>query len=199
MRSVPYWTFPEIADKTAETQHGKEWRAFTEYYLEKLVADFWLDHLPAVFQYTGSTEPPPVGRELVWGRLGPLTPRAFRRGVPTVEWKKLAAAKSGDYGYGLSNPGLRNTFFALLSLREDDACSWIDQQQAPKRRVGRPTQYDWDSFWREVVRVSHTPDGLPDKQAALEKAMLEWCELNWGRQPAESAVRDKLSRLDFYS
>jgi len=193
------WSFAKIADTTAQDKDRDHWRSISDDYLGALAGDFWRGQFRTVFHHPAGTrtkKPDTITREVVWRLLGPAKPPAFD-GIPVDRfpiWEDLAKAKPEDYGVGL-----RNTILAQLLLREDDARNWIAQHETPKLRVGRPTQYNWDGFWREVVRVANTPDGLPDKQTALETAMLEWCDSTWGRQPAESTVRDKLSRLDCYS
>ena len=66
---------------------------------------------------------------------------------------------------------------------------------APKNKGGRPREYDWDAFMIEIIRVANSPDGLPDTQAELIRDMLQWCENNWGKQPADSYVRSKISLI----
>lgn len=65
----------------------------------------------------------------------------------------------------------------------------------PKNRGGRPPKWDWDAFNAEVVRIANTPDGLPERRSDLMHKMLDWCSEHWGDAPAESVVRDRLSRL----
>ena len=89
-------------------------------------------------------------------------------------------------------------------MSESDAGDWV-QEKKPlgwtaegaklTERRGRKPAYDWDSFWRKVDQVTQPPDGLPEKQADLEKIMLAWCSENWDKEPAVSTVRQRLSRL----
>ena len=69
------------------------------------------------------------------------------------------------------------------------------REPPPQRPRGRPTKFDWDAFHRKIVLIANTPDGLPEKQADLEKMMLQWCENTWGKQPGQSTVREKLSPI----
>jgi hypothetical protein len=63
-----------------------------------------------------------------------------------------------------------------------------------KDRGGRPTQYDWDSFWIEIVKIAHNePDGIPDR-ADLKARIFEFIS-DWDEEPSESAIKDKLARL----
>lgn len=66
---------------------------------------------------------------------------------------------------------------------------------APRGRGGRPPKYKWDEFYLELIRLANTPDGLPEKQADLERHMAEWCALAWGQEPAPSVIRSKLAPL----
>jgi hypothetical protein len=67
---------------------------------------------------------------------------------------------------------------------------------APKpNRGGRPVEYDWDAFIGEIIRRANQPDGLPDKQADLVAAMLGWFANIYGKEPAESAVKHRISKI----
>lgn len=61
---------------------------------------------------------------------------------------------------------------------------------APKR--GRPAQYEWDNFWAELVAYVFKNDP-PERPADLEKHMSDWCGRTWGRIPASSVLREKIS------
>ena len=193
-----FWSFAKTADTAAQDKHTKHWRLFADDYLSALVSDYWCGRLDPVFRGPPGVRNKPdiITREVVWRGLGPAKPLAFRDTpegkLPIL--KDLAQAKPEDYW-----PSLRSTILAQLLLPSDDAHNWIARQGTPPRPVGRPIQHDWDMFWREVVRIANTYDGLPDKQVDIEKAMIEWCESNWSKHPVESTVRDKLSRLDKYN
>lgn len=62
------------------------------------------------------------------------------------------------------------------------------------RAGGRPPKWDWDGFAREMVRLANTPNGLPDRRATAEH-MRKWCASEWGCEPADSVLRDKIARL----
>jgi hypothetical protein len=62
------------------------------------------------------------------------------------------------------------------------------------RNHGRPKEYDWDAFAREIVRRANTPDGLPDR-ARLTRDMAQWCIDTWGKEPADSTLRKQVSKL----
>jgi Fission yeast centromere protein N-terminal domain len=77
----------------------------------------------------------------------------------------------------------------------------VTQLQAPRpapNRGGRPAEYDWDRFILEVIRRAHHPDGLPPKQADLVQDMLSWFSETYGKEPAESAVKARISKIYKY-
>lgn len=62
-------------------------------------------------------------------------------------------------------------------------------------RGGRPHQHDWNTFILEVIRRANQPDGLPDTQAELVRDMLAWFQSTYGREPAESSVKERISKI----
>ncbi len=70
--------------------------------------------------------------------------------------------------------------------------------QAPVNRGGRPTEYDWDALTMEIIRHANSPDGLPEKQADLVREMLGWFSETYGTEPAESSVKQRISRIYKY-
>ncbi len=72
------------------------------------------------------------------------------------------------------------------------------EQPVPLNRGGRPQEYDWDTFLLEIIRKANTPDGLPDKQADLVKDMLFWFQETYSNEPAESAVKARISKIYRY-
>jgi hypothetical protein len=63
---------------------------------------------------------------------------------------------------------------------------------------GRPPVYDWDSFVCEIVRRANHSDGLPDSQAELIRDMLQWFADTYEAEPAESAVKQRISKFYNY-
>lgn len=59
---------------------------------------------------------------------------------------------------------------------------------------GRPLEFDWMGFARELIRLANTLDGLPDRAATTEH-MKKWCAEKWGREPSDSMVRGKIALL----
>ena len=65
-------------------------------------------------------------------------------------------------------------------------------------RGGRPQEYDWDAFVMEIISRANHPDGLPETQAALVNEMLGWFADTYSKEPAESAVKDRISKIYRY-
>ena len=59
---------------------------------------------------------------------------------------------------------------------------------------GRPRKWDLDAFAREMVQLANTLDGLPDRRATTEH-IREWSASEWGCEPADSVLRDRIARL----
>jgi hypothetical protein len=58
----------------------------------------------------------------------------------------------------------------------------------PLRRRGPRSRYPWPNFVAELVRFAIAEPGI-DRQAALERHMLEWCATTWDAEPSASEVR----------
>ena len=68
------------------------------------------------------------------------------------------------------------------------------EPDSPSPQLGRPRKWPWDEFAFEVTRIANTPDGLPENQADLVRTMSYWCIDKWGDQPADSSIRDQISK-----
>jgi hypothetical protein len=64
----------------------------------------------------------------------------------------------------------------------------------PAKRRGRRAIYDWDLFHAELAKRILERGGLPAIQAELEEEMKEWCYDQWGKEPTDSAIREKVAR-----
>lgn len=69
---------------------------------------------------------------------------------------------------------------------------------ADRKVGGRPPTYDWDSFILEVICRANSLDGLPVTQAELIRDMLQWFLDTYGVEPAESAVKQRISKIYNY-
>jgi hypothetical protein len=75
------------------------------------------------------------------------------------------------------------------------AASASDPRGRRRNSGGRPEQFNWLVFDREVVRLANTPDGLPSRRD-LMKHMLDWCTREWGDEaPGVSTVRERVAGL----
>jgi hypothetical protein len=85
--------------------------------------------------------------------------------------------------------------YASIIIKTDELKKFFPSKDNKKSSGGRPPEYDWASFNAEIAKIAHHPDGLPDKQADLEKKMSQWCINTWDKQPSESLIRDKISKI----
>lgn len=90
-----------------------------------------------------------------------------------------------DRPFYLSDIHIKKEDFILLSKLKEN-----------KPQTGRPTKYDWESFYIAITLIANSLDGLPDKQADLEAEMMQWCiDNNWPDTPAQSMIRKKISPI----
>lgn len=68
------------------------------------------------------------------------------------------------------------------------------------RKMGRPRDYPWEDFDAELYRLLDY-EGLPSRQfgesgwrsqADVERRMVEWCQMEWGREPADSSIKARV-------
>jgi hypothetical protein len=87
----------------------------------------------------------------------------------------------------------RFLFDTLFIATETPVLPSPTEAPAPNKG-GRPAEYDWDAFMIEIIRIADL-DALPETQSELISTMLNWCEQTWGKQPAESSVKARISRI----
>ena len=58
---------------------------------------------------------------------------------------------------------------------------------------GRPPEYGWDEFVREIVRFANQPDGLQSR-TVVKRHMLDWCARHFAEQPDVSTIDRYLKR-----
>ena len=143
-------------------------------------------------------------------RLAPITQlisSAIQSGRLVADSSKNSSSLFGDYSKSLvtrddlmafaSAKGQRPAFL-FDTLMPDAAGSeppTVVDHQRIKSKGGRPREYDWDALTIEIIRIANSPDGLPESQAALVEQLLQWCENTWGKQPAESSVKARISKV----
>lgn len=64
----------------------------------------------------------------------------------------------------------------------------------PKSRGGAKPTYEWSSFDSEVVRFAKSDD-RPRSIRAFAGQMLSWCLETWGKEPGETTVRNRISKV----
>ena len=142
-------------------------------------------------------------------RIAPITQMLFGSigtGDLRADSSKNVYARTGDYSRSLvSRDDLRSLAakknqrpsFLFDTLLQDQPVSGSvedDETVGKPSKGGRPPEYDWDEFTIEIIRIADL-DSLPYKQSELIERMLQWCEDTWGRQPSESNVKGRISRI----
>ena len=69
--------------------------------------------------------------------------------------------------------------------------------EAPPTKVGRPEGYDWNACMGEIIRLADM-DGLPAIQADLVRHLMGWFEERFGKSPADSVIKSRISPLYKY-
>ena len=80
-----------------------------------------------------------------------------------------------------------------ITTSEQALESPVDVVPAPSKG-GRPAKWDWQAITKEALRIANTPDGLPTKPV-LTNQLKEWCMKEWGDEPADSAMRDFVTKI----
>ncbi len=123
------------------------------------------------------------------GNPGKIVGDHSRTLVARIDLRALAESKNQRPAF---------LFDTLLPQEVQHGDDVSDDGAAPSRiarsRGGRPPEYDWDAFIIEIIRIADL-DGLPDKQSELKEQLLQWCEDTWGKQPAESSVKSRISDI----
>lgn len=63
---------------------------------------------------------------------------------------------------------------------------------------GRPAEWDWDTFFLEIIRIANTPDGLPDTRAELAEIMRNWFVDECDDHPADTTLEDRIRPIYQY-
>lgn len=101
----------------------------------------------------------------------------------------------------------KDSLFAILRAASESTSSPPDDakpEHAPAEegagvaasitQAGRPAKYDWLDLAGGAAMVLLTEE-RPASLRAFTARMLEWCQAEWGCEPAESVVRDKLKKI----
>jgi hypothetical protein len=69
----------------------------------------------------------------------------------------------------------------------------------PQRRVGALVKHQWQAIDAEIARRCIDPKTgrvkVPKSERKLAEAMLDWCQDTYGREPAESEMRDAVKAV----
>ena len=69
-----------------------------------------------------------------------------------------------------------------------------DLKTRQHQRGGRPQKFSWEDIWIETGRFIHY-EGVPPTAAGLMRHLQQWCEDQFGEQPADSTLKPKLRKL----
>jgi hypothetical protein len=74
-----------------------------------------------------------------------------------------------------------------------------DGTKPPRRRTGPVPTHDWHSICGEIACRCVDPKTkrvqVPKNESRLAQAMLQWCQDNYGLEPAESEMREAVRRV----
>jgi hypothetical protein len=82
---------------------------------------------------------------------------------------------------------------SLTNAKPADSAD-AEPQRPSGSRGGRPDKFPWDDVWIETCRYVHHK-GVPANPAELMKYLQQWCEIQFGQQPADSTLKPKLRKL----
>jgi hypothetical protein len=122
----------------------------------------------------------------------------------SVDWEK------GVFAIPANSYGAKHQFESV-AVNTATLRRWLEWRPASEREIegrassptrGRTPTFDWDEFWAEVA-CKVAADDLPNRegaegwktQADFERYMAEWCARRWKREPSESEIRKRLTRL----
>lgn len=134
-------------------------------------------------------------REEVENNPDPAFKSLGRQEIPKDFWDLFVNVSW--YG-GRADNHLGNTikYYSFIEISVPSLVGAIQKNLGKKtQNKGRPTKYNWEGLFIEIIRRANHPDGLPATLAELEKEMAEWCQNNWPEEPGESTLRDKISPI----
>ncbi len=101
-----------------------------------------------------------------------------------------------DFGITVehADPSERLKHYHKLSLLDLRSLVNKHATAVSKNKGGRPAEYDWEEFYIEIIRIADG-QGLPSKQSDLVKQISQWCSHHWGKEPADSSIKSRISRI----
>lgn len=82
----------------------------------------------------------------------------------------------------------------LLNKEQKTKAGQAPPKMEVARRGPRP-KWDWEGMLAYLAAVADRPDGLPERQADLEKMGAEWFRREVDDEPAESSIRERASKV----
>lgn len=186
---------------------SQNWR-FVDIFTVDQAAALWCDIEPTSFNIIRPVQDHPEAaaiKQLIVGLLRAAKsaePNSWMAGLGrldyspgevevTRQWLVELATKKGARPAFLFDTLLLNQ--AANEQKSGDAKAVQDTK--PINKGGRPPEHDWDACIIEIIRIAHTPDGLPDSQAELVRKLSEWFDKTYGNEPAESSIKSRVSMI----
>ena len=73
------------------------------------------------------------------------------------------------------------------------------KSELPRRKPGPPTKHNWHGIAGEIARRCIDPKTkllrIPDNESKLASEVLQWCGTKFGREPAESEMREAVRHI----
>lgn len=129
------------------------------------------------------------------------SPREIMKLIPSnIDWVESKVYKFiGDQYLAANNLCVLNDerFQALVLGQSTDnlkSSEPVHVEARTKSRGGRPEDYPWDDIWIEICRIIYE-EGVPTTHSELIEKVQQWCENHYGKQPADSTLKPKISKL----
>ena len=108
--------------------------------------------------------------------------------LPKEFWNETDRVATHGYGDGSK--------FWQIEVHRQSLLDWLgtSKERFSRQVGGRPTLHDWDGMWIEVAMIVANR-ALPKKQADLGRRLEKWFDDNSDRDPPDSDIRKKVSRL----
>jgi hypothetical protein len=112
--------------------------------------------------------------------------------VPRDDWIEAIRPKEVDFEKSQIRRN-KKVFTAFITARSTMTATRSGDAAQRAHRGGRPPIYDWEGFHNEITRIALVEGELPDRHE-LHRQMTDFVS-RWSRQPEESEIRKRLSRL----
>jgi hypothetical protein len=94
--------------------------------------------------------------------------------------------------------GERPAFLFDTMLKSVAEAPKSDPAPHQKNKGGRPSEWDWNSFTLEIIRIANSPDGLPETRAGLAEIMRDWFIGQCDSHPADTTLEDRIRLIYQY-